>query len=223
VKGFLAEKLASAAIFLCKRPGDIILNDIYIPAYDGLYTQIDHVLIRGGDIFVIETKSYSGNIRGTSRKKYWIKTGKEGQRRLYNPVRQNSYHIGMLKSNAAIPEKTRIHSIVCLAPGARAEINTKAGICTPLNLGKTLSRLTGHRYEVEEAISAKRAIDAITLEKSEVAKRHRINLDARRISVKKGICPRCGSGLSRRRGRRGEYLICKAFPRCTFRIYKHKG
>ncbi len=220
IKGFLAEKAAATALAIEKRRRDIVMNDVYIPAYDGLYTQLDHLLIRGNNLFVIETKSYTGRIEGNSRRKFWIGVGKTGQRRLYNPIRQNSYHISMLGSNANLPEGTRIHSVVCLGVGAKADINTRTCICTPLNLGKAIRRKTGHRYAHKDTEEIGRAIKSIIIEGGEAKEQHKKNVNANTRAVKKGICPRCGGKLLYKRGRKGRYMICQRFPACRFRTRK---
>lgn len=217
IKGFLAEKAATLALVIEKKQGDILINNIYIPAYDGLYTQLDHVFIRGKNLFVIETKSYTGKIEGNSRKKFWIGLGKTGSRRMYNPIRQNSYHISMLKSNVKFPKGTRIHSVVCLGIGAKVDINTKTAICTPLNLGKNIKQKVGHRYIGKHAKEIGNAIDSVIIESGRARKQHKINVNRNTNAVKKGICPRCSGKLLYKKGRRGRYLICQRFPTCKFR------
>lgn len=58
------------------------------------YSQIDHVLITPYCVFVIETKNYSGEIRGNRDDKYWRVNGRFNR---YNPLRQNYSHVKVLE------------------------------------------------------------------------------------------------------------------------------
>ncbi len=67
------------------------LSDLLIanPQSRSGYSQIDHVVISPYGLFVIETKNYSGEIKGKRSDKYWT-AGSRFQ--LYNPFRQNYGH-----------------------------------------------------------------------------------------------------------------------------------
>ncbi|MCA0757037.1 NERD domain-containing protein [Paenibacillus sp. N4] len=68
------------------------LNDLLIPnpkARSG-YSQIDHLLITPYAIFVIETKNYNGEIKGTREDRNWSVSNRF---KMYNPLMQNYGHI----------------------------------------------------------------------------------------------------------------------------------
>ncbi|MCD6323197.1 MAG: NERD domain-containing protein, partial [Clostridiales bacterium] len=113
VKGLVGEIAVKCALSFLSKDQYIIMHDIYIPAYDGLYTQIDHLIVASCGIIVIETKNYSGKLSGNSRKKYWMAYRDGEYHKVYNPVRQNSYHIKMLKENCPKIEEEKIYSIIC--------------------------------------------------------------------------------------------------------------
>jgi hypothetical protein len=58
------------------------------------YSQIDHIVISPHGIFVIETKNYSGEIKGTRSDKYWRVSNRFN---MYNPLMQNYGHIKALE------------------------------------------------------------------------------------------------------------------------------
>lgn len=68
------------------------------PSFDSLTTteisQIDHLIIGQGGIYVIETKNYSGIIRGSMIFSDWTVTYQNGQViKMFSPINQNSKHI----------------------------------------------------------------------------------------------------------------------------------
>lgn len=77
---------------LSKLSGYKLLSDIMIRKEDGT-SQIDHILIGKKGIFVIETKDYSGTIRGEEYSKYWTQTINKRKNHFYNPIRQNYGHV----------------------------------------------------------------------------------------------------------------------------------
>lgn len=68
------------------------MNDLLIPNFKSRtsYSQIDHLIITPYGIFVIETKNYNGEIKGTRGDRNWS----VGNRfKMYNPLMQNYSHI----------------------------------------------------------------------------------------------------------------------------------
>ena len=82
---------------LKKIRGYKLLNDILIRNQDKT-TQIDHVLIGKKGIFVIETKDFSGTIKGEEYSKEWTQIIKGYSNEFYNPIRQNYGHIKALEN-----------------------------------------------------------------------------------------------------------------------------
>lgn len=52
---------------LCKKSGAKMLNNIYLPLYNGT-CEIDHLVIGKFGIFVVETKGISGSVSGEGKK-----------------------------------------------------------------------------------------------------------------------------------------------------------
>ena len=90
-KGRAAErKTAKLLKKLCKTNGSKLINNIYLPLYNGT-CEIDHLVIGKFGIFVVETKGISGSLTG-SGKKLVHKIGTKSHK-LYNPLLQNQTHI----------------------------------------------------------------------------------------------------------------------------------
>jgi hypothetical protein len=72
-------------------------NDIIIPNHKSRtkYSQIDHIVITPYAVFVVETKNYSGTVKGSKKSAYWYVNNKF---KLYNPLRQNYGHVKALES-----------------------------------------------------------------------------------------------------------------------------
>jgi hypothetical protein len=216
VRGWCGEMLVR--FILSTLPGEfIVMNDLYMPAYDGMYTQIDHLVISGGGIIVIETKNYRGKLKGGSRKKYWTAERDGRAAKVYNPIRQNSYHIKMLRENCPNLDGIKIHSLICLVSGSRADINTGVQLAGPLGLRKHIYKLIG-RSSKYNSMEIKEIIAEVIIEKNKAAADHRKMLSARAGRLRRGFCPRCNAKLLRKRGIRGEYFICSNYPACRFRV-----
>lgn len=218
VKGWVGETVVKIVLSTLPAEEYIILNDIYIPAYDGIFTQIDHLVIATCGIIVIETKNYSGKLSGSSRKKYWIalRDGEIGK--VYNPIRQNSYHIKMLRENCMGLADEKFYSIVCLSFGAKIEVETKIPITGPLGLKKIITSINrSPKTNAKKLLVVEQLIKEIEIERAYAAKEHKRRLADRRGRFKKGYCPRCNAKLYKRMGVKGEYLICSNYPVCKFR------
>jgi hypothetical protein len=76
------------------------LNDLLIPNSKSRtsYSQIDHLIVTPYGIFVIETKNYNGEIKGTRENRTWS----VGNRfKMYNPLMQNYGHIKAVEQQLA--------------------------------------------------------------------------------------------------------------------------
>lgn len=85
---------------------DVMLTN---PKAKSGFSQIDHLLFTPWAIFVIETKNYSGTIRGQIEEKYWIVNGKF---KMMNPFRQNYGHLKSVKLILDVKDMESFVSIV---------------------------------------------------------------------------------------------------------------
>ena len=99
----------------------ILINDVLLPSGVGT-TQIDHVLVSPGSVFVIETKELNGWIFGGPGQQQWTQSFAAGrwsrklgitskQFKFYNPLLQNEGHAKTLV-NLGIVDSCRLRPIV---------------------------------------------------------------------------------------------------------------
>ena len=104
--------LVARAAFGDKRK-HYILQNVFIPTHTG-YTEIDTVLLHVTGIYVFETKNISGEIEGSLDVERWNQElGPRVHHTLYNPIRQNTGHMGALLRQLKVRlESARIYSFV---------------------------------------------------------------------------------------------------------------
>lgn len=98
--GKLGENQVSIMLNVIKaKCGCYVINDFTFKDDYGYSTNIDHILISSGGIFVIETKSNKGIIYGNKNEELWVAKKKEYQENkcFKNPIIQNQGHINHLK------------------------------------------------------------------------------------------------------------------------------
>ena len=107
-----------------------LLRNIMLPTADGATTQIDHVVVSHGGIFVIETKTYGNNdtrnrpgscwIFGNADDREWTASYPRGRKfRFQNPLRQNYKHIATLSECLGVPRDI-FRSIIAFAGMAKS-------------------------------------------------------------------------------------------------------
>ncbi|MPY18876.1 nuclease-related domain-containing protein [Paenibacillus glucanolyticus] len=84
------------------------------------YSQIDHVVITPQGLFVIETKNYTGEIKGTRENKSWTVSNRF---KMYNPFMQNYGHIQAIKSLLSDYQKSRYISLVSFTMRCRFSVD----------------------------------------------------------------------------------------------------
>jgi len=84
------------------------------------YSQIDHVVITPQGIFVIETKNYNGEIKGTRDNKSWSVSNRF---KMYNPFMQNYGHIQAIKSLLPDYQESRYISLVSFTMRCRFSVD----------------------------------------------------------------------------------------------------
>ncbi len=129
-----------------------------IPKSDGLYTEIDLILIHPKGIFVLENKDYTRQIYGNANQHDLTIIDNNGHKKtIYNPIRQNERHVSVLAEYLKINNlfidynQTPIHSIVVFTDtqtdGSDKIIenidnnNSKTKLCTSQNIGFTIKKI----------------------------------------------------------------------------------
>jgi len=219
IKGYLGEK--SVVFFLSQLdPSKYrVINNLMLNNGSGT-SQIDHVVISGFGIFVIETKNYRGWILGSERSDYWTQVIYKRKEKLRNPILQNYGHIQALKAALAEFPNLPFISIVTFTTRADLKVNVTTDVVYTTNLMKTISkyRILCISNEVKEVIYQK--ILSLNVDSRENRQSHvqtiHDNMKERNTKMANDICPRCGEKLVIRNGKYGSFKGCSNYPKCRF-------
>lgn len=217
VKGYMGEIIVRIFLKFLNRKKFRVLNNVYFPAYNGLYMQIDHMVISRGCVIIIETKNYNGIIEGDWRSKNWTIKRKNSTSSVYNPMRQNSYHVRMLLENKIVPDNTRVYPVVCLGVFAKPDTTGKMAVVTPQKLLGFIKRIAGENGKSVDSVILTSAIEKLIVRGRSIGREHIKRLQARKRRTKEGFCPRCGGRLYYRNSLRGKIAICTNYPWCKYR------
>ncbi|MBN2883013.1 MAG: NERD domain-containing protein [Clostridia bacterium] len=217
IKGYIGEVIVRIYLKTLNPKKYRVLNNVYFPAYSGLYMQIDHMVICKGCVIIIETKNYNGIIEGDWRSKNWTIRRKNSTLSVYNPMRQNSYHVRMLLENKIVPDSTRVYSVVCLGVFAKPDTNGKMPVVTPQKLLCCIKRIVGENGESADSGSLTSGIEKLIIRGRSIGREHIKRLRSRKRRIREGFCPRCGGRLYYRNSLRGRIAICTNYPWCKFR------
>ena len=87
------------------------LCNVYVPYKDGT-SEIDVLVLHENEIFVIESKNYSGWIFGNEKQQKWTQMlNKNTKEYFYNPIKQNKTHITALSEYLKI-DKNQMKSLI---------------------------------------------------------------------------------------------------------------
>jgi hypothetical protein len=84
------------------------------------YSQIDHLVISPYGLFVIETKNYSGEIKGKRNDKNWLVNNRF---KMFNPLRQNYGHVKAIESITQSYKKINFISMISFTMRCRFSID----------------------------------------------------------------------------------------------------
>ncbi len=104
-----------------------LLNNITLPV-DGGTTQIDHILVSKGGIFVLESKHYSGWIFANPSSPIWTQVIFKSKHKFQNPLRQNYKHIKTIQKVLDFVPSEHIHSLVVFTGDAVFKTERPKGV-----------------------------------------------------------------------------------------------
>lgn len=139
IKGFLAER----DVLVELKDEKHVFHDIQI---DGKHkTQIDHILINQKGIIVIETKNYGGIVMGKEHSQHWTHVIYGNKKFFYNPIKQNQYHIKVLKE--FLPENhPTIHSIIVFSSKSELILEVETPVVRIAELRHYIDTLPDEMY-----------------------------------------------------------------------------
>ena len=193
-----------------------ILNDVMLYS-NGLYHQIDHIVISKYGIFVIETKKYNGYISGNEYDKKWIQNNKYY---INNPIHQNYGHVKCLEEilNLSID---KFIPIVCIPSPVKLRITSKNYVLRLYELNNTILSYKNIVIENQDYIYNK--LNSLNIIDKKKRKEHIKNTkeiikNNNQDSLNK--CPKCGSKLVYRKSKYGVFIGCSNYPKCKYKKNK---
>ena len=212
IKGYLGELLVRfILLFLNKREYKII-HDVKV-FYNGLMSQIDHVIVSCYGIFVIETKNYKGWIFGSENAYEWTQVIFNNKYKLYNPVKQNLGHVKALQANLVDYPNLDYFPIVVFTGSARLKVHSSYPVIKFYRLLKTIKsskEINISEFTRDEIYNLLLKING-NIPNIEVKK-----FDNNTTKQKNNLCPNCNSPLIPKQGKYGRFMGCTDFPRCRY-------
>lgn len=108
-------------------PDHHLLNHVTLRMEDGT-TQVDHILVSRGGVFVIETKDYNGWIFGSERDATWTQLFFPRRFTFQNPIRQNHRHVRAVQYLLDFLPPEAIHSVVVFSGTAEFKTDLPLGV-----------------------------------------------------------------------------------------------
>ncbi len=219
IKGRAGENKVSSILNRLPKEKYIVIDDLLLKTTRGT-SQIDHVVLSEFGIFVIETKNYSGWIYGGENSEEWIKNVYGNKYNFRNPLKQNYAHVKALMEILKITNQNVFIPIVAFSNQADIKVQSSKNI---LNFGDIKRCILSYQspilnidilrdYEAKLSSYKDYTKDA----KKEHVTEIKNETQQREIKIKKGICPRCGGQLVKRKGKNGSFWGCRNYPGCRF-------
>lgn len=162
-------------------------------------------------------------IYGHENAEKWTQNIYGNKYELYNPVRQNSTHISVLRSALSEFGKLPFVSIVAFSPQASLGVTaSSAHVVYWSQVRNLILSYTEEKISGGDVRNIAATLNSARVE--EKGSRHKHNQDVRASISKKeqalanGLCPRCGGSLVLRQGKYGSFYGCSNYPKCTFTI-----
>ena len=203
--------------------GYINLDERYVGSKRGdrKTAEIDHILVSEKGVIVVETKNYSGQLFGSDEGNEWtqVLAGGKVKNKLYNPVKQNETHCAHVKR--IIGGAAPVLSLVVLVQNNTEKLSCRAAVIGLADLKEYLNALP-NVIKRKTVVHVAKMLKEANSSKKISHRKHTKNVKRRSRDVKRGVCPSCGAKLVRRKGPYGEFLGCKNYPKCKFKVNVNK-
>lgn len=216
--GEQGENSVAAALGGTVRGVRYVINDYSVRFEDRTF-QADHILINAEGIFVIETKTWAGEISGGENSQFWTQRHGRGkyarEDRHPNPLEQNEAHLILVRK--ILGDRYDVNSVIVMANDNADGIDSD----------KVINKRDILRYSegFGPIIYTPREMDDIYARLVEYKRQNEVSHEehVREIEhvqrcLSMGVCPRCGGRLEKRRDKQGyEFWGCANYPRCKFK------
>jgi len=222
-KGKLGEIEISSILYQLHENDYEVLNNILLENGNNT-SEIDHIVISEFGIFVIETKNYSGWIFGNENSDIWTQIIYNSKKTFYNPIKQNHAHVRAIMRILPNIDKRAFISIVAFSQRCRLKkVITETPVIYFHQVVGVIKQHQERLLSVEQRVAVKEVLRNANIYSAESRKSHvknvREQIKRHTAAIQAGVCPKCGSELTLRHGRYGEFVGCKNYPRCRFKRY----
>lgn len=197
-----------------------VINNIMLQREDNTSSQIDHVIVSIYGIFVIETKNYSGTIKGSEYDYYWEQILFTKKEKLRNPIKQNYSHVKALEENMKKYKYLPIIPIVVFTNNCSLDISTQSKVVHISKLLKTIKKNKERYMSKDKLDNVYKYICNKNVDSKYNRKKHikYVNKNIKKAdkAMNKKRCPCCGGKLKVIKGENGYFYGCSNFPKCRF-------
>lgn len=160
------------------------LHDVILPASRGGLTQVDHLVLTGAGLLVVETKNYRGRIFGREQEAQWTQRLGRHSIAFPNPLRQNHGHTEAVK---ALVPGVRVIGRVVFTNSARFPQGMPPGVSSLRSLAGDLREELGiDLYHAAPSEALRAAWEAIKARADQSPGARKAHLQ--------GISNQCGPG-----------------------------
>ena len=158
--------------------GGYLYNGFCFEDSYGYSTEIDHILITRGGVFVIETKTYKGRIIGGEEDNYWtcIKKDYQEDKPLKNPINQNQGHINHLK-RMFIKTPPKMESMIVFPVADISNVNSKYVFDMQSALDYIVSKTKQNKYSKEFVEKNRNYLESIKNNHGISLEKHKDNIE----------------------------------------------
>jgi predicted RNA-binding Zn-ribbon protein involved in translation (DUF1610 family) len=223
IKGTLGEYKVSLKLKRLSKKKYIVKNNLLLK--NGKSTQIDHVVISGCGIFIIETKNYKGWIHGHENSEYWTQSVFKHKRKFRNPIKQNWGHVFFLKKVLSEYSRIKYYPIVVFSGSSKLKnITSSIPVIYPNRLIRTIKRDNKEQIlSIDEMKNISDKLNQLSIRNKKETRKHikqvKKQVRERRKMEKSKVCPKCGNSLIQRKGKYGKFYGCSNFPNCRYTLY----
>lgn len=218
IKGYFGEKYVANKLRGLSKDEFKIIHDVMLPTSYGT-TQIDHIVVSIYGIFVLETKNYKGWITGGENSEKWTKNMYGKKYSFRNPIKQNYAHVKALEELLGIPQKSFI-PIVVFSGSATIKVKTNKPVIYISKLYKVICSYKEVVFTPQQICMFEQKILEANIVDRTQRKEHvrqiktRVSQDNKK--VRRGMCPKCGGMLVKRKGKYGAFYGCSNYPKCRY-------
>ena len=201
----------------------IVLNDILLGTNGG-YTQIDHIVVSIYGIFIIETKNYTGLVKGSETQRQWSHYKRNGTgHNFYNPILQNKAHC-IAVCNILGLQLPDVVPIVVFSNKCDLQVSCTSNVVNIGNLLGVFRRYSSprlNRNQVQFAVNRIMSMNvtdpvARKAHLNQVSVKQAVGTYGRSFVFTTGKCPNCGADMILRNGKYGQFYGCSNYPRCKY-------